>query len=146
MANPLISQGTLNRLRGSVTWSDHATLNVTSSYLGRDGIRISLQGDATTMIPTLTGAATSPEPFQLVEVTINLLKTQSLSDLYKSQMESTTLLGTGVVRTDTSTLSAYEFTNCAIKSVRELSFNGTDPNWVVVIGGYYLINSDLWNA
>ena len=46
MAAPLIQQGTLNRLRGSVVYSTNATLNVTAPYLAREAISIAFEGDA----------------------------------------------------------------------------------------------------
>lgn len=145
MANPLVQLGSLNRLVASVLWVDFPQLNVIASFLNRDGIRLSLDGDATRMLPALTGAVTSPEPYQMATITINLLKTQFLSVLYKAQMEESTLLGDCTVRPDTPTFPPYDFTNVAIESVRELSFNGDDAGWAVVCRGTYLINSALWN-
>jgi hypothetical protein len=143
-SNPLIAQGTLNRLRASVVWASNASLNVTAPYLGREGIRLALEGETTTFINTMTGAVTSPEPYQVVNLTINLLKTQGLASVYKAQMELTALIGDGTVYPDASTLPTYSLINCAIQSVRELSFAGEDAGWVVVVKGYYLINSSLW--
>lgn len=143
--NPLVDQGTLNRLRGSVVLDDHAELNITAPYLGEEAIRLALEGEATTYINTLTGAVTSPEPYQVCTLTVNLLKTQSLSDQYKKQMETDSRIGNLTVRPDSSTLSPYPLINCAIESVRELSFNGRDAGYVVTIKGYYNINSSLWN-
>ena len=57
--NPLIPQGTVNRLRGSVIWNDFPQLNVTAPYLGTDGIGFSLDGESTVFLPTMTGAVTS---------------------------------------------------------------------------------------
>ena len=85
--NPLVSQGSLNRLRASVVWPDNPTLNVTASYLGKEGVSLALDGEATTFINTLVGAVTSPEPYQMITLTIHLLKTQGLASLYKSQQE-----------------------------------------------------------
>lgn len=146
MTNPLISQGTLNRLKASIVWNNNSSLNVTPSFLNKEGIRLSLDGEATKFFPTQTGAVTSPEPYMMITVTVNLLKTQSLSAQYKAQFELSTLLGDGVVRPDTSTgLTPYEITNCALEGVPQQSFNGEDPGWVVSIRGYYLINSSLWD-
>ncbi|MDE2105749.1 MAG: hypothetical protein KGL39_51470 [Patescibacteria group bacterium] len=143
--NPLIDQGVLNRLRGSVVLTDHPELNITASFLGEEAIRLALEGEPTTRIPTLTGIVQSPEPYQLCNVTVNLLKTQSLADAYKKQYELSTLLGNITVRPDSSALSPYSLINCSLGPVRELSFNGRDPGFVVSMGGYYLINSSLWN-
>lgn len=146
MANPLITQGTLNRLRASVVWPDNPSLNVTASYLGKEGIRLALDGMATTFINTMTGAVTSPEPYQMITLTIHLLKTQGLAGLYKKQQETNSLLGNGTVRPDTSSLPPYGITNCAIESVTELNFSGADAGFAVTIRGYYLVNQDLYDS
>jgi hypothetical protein len=145
MANPLVAQGVLNRLRGSVVFASFPSLNVTASFLGEEGIRLALEGEATTFINTMAGAVTSPEPYQVCNLTINLLKTQPLANQFKSQMEQNTLLGDCTVRADASNLSPYQLINSAIQGVRELSFNGKDAGWVVMIKGYYNINSNLWS-
>lgn len=146
MSDPLVSQGVLNRLRASVIWPDFPALNVTASFLGEEGVRLALEGESTTFINTLTGAVVSPEPYMIVTVTINLLKTQSLSDSYKRQMETFALLGSCTVRPDTSTLSPYQFINCAIESVGELNFNGKVAGYAVNCKGYYPINSTAFTT
>ena len=143
--NPLISQGTLNRLRASVVVNDFPSLNVTAPYLGEEGITLALEGDTVTFIPTLTGAVTSPEPYQKVTVTIHLLKTQGLAGQYKSQMESLALIGAIVVRPDAKSLPPYDLINCAIQGVTELKLNGKDAGWTARLGGYYLVNQDLYD-
>lgn len=146
MANPLIAQGTLNRLRASVVWPGFASLNVTSSYLGKAGIRLSLQGETTLYIPTMTGQVTSPEPYMRVEMEMALLKTQALSNAYKQQMETSSLLGDGTVRPDAATLGPYQIVNCSIMSIRGLDFSGENADFTVTIGGYYYINSTLFSS
>jgi hypothetical protein len=143
--NPLIAQGTLNRLRAHVVWTAFPALNVTASYLGKEGVRLALEGESTTFIPTMAGAVTSPEPYMQINLTINLLKTQPLANLYKAQLEQNALIGTGTVWPDVTTLAPYNIINCAIESVRELAFSGEDPLWAVAIKGYYLVNSNLWD-
>lgn len=145
MANPLVSQGTLNRLQASVVWANFPSYNVTPSYLGKAGITLALEGEATVMIPTMTGTVTSPEPYMMVSLTMNLLKTQPLANAYKAQMELSTLLGNCTVWPDTTVLGNYPLNNMAIESVRELNFAGDDAGWVVSCKGYYLINGSLFN-
>lgn len=144
MPSPNIPQGTLNRLRGSITWASFPSLQITSAFMGRDGMEISFNGDSVQYIDTMTGAVTSPEPYLSVDVAINLLRTQALSNLFKNQLESNSLLGDATFRTDSVTLGTFQLTNTAIKRVRGLRVNGTDPGFVVEIGGYYLINADLF--
>lgn len=144
-ANPLVDQGTLNRVRASVVWVDHPELNVTAGYLGRDGIRLGLEGQAAAFLPTMTGAVTSPEPYMMINLTIHLLKTQALAQAYKAQMENIALVGNGTVRPDLSTgIDPYDIVNCAIEGVRELNFSGQDEGFVISCRGYYILNNSLW--
>jgi len=144
VANPLIQLGTLNRLVASVVWQAFPQLNVIASFLNREGIRLALDGNATAFLPAMTGAVTSPEPYQMVTLTIHLLKTQFLAPLYKQQMEQSTLLGDCVVRPDSTTFPPYDLTNMAIEGVRELNLSGEDAGWAVVTRGTYYVNANLW--
>lgn len=145
MTNPLVQYGSLNRLKASVSWPNFPALNVTASFLNREGIRLALDGEATRFLPALAGAVTSPEPIQMCTLTINLLKTQPLAAQYKAQFESNTLLGPCVVRPDSIALPPYDLNNMGLEGVRELAFSGEDAGFAVTIRGYYLINSQLWN-
>lgn len=142
--NPLALQGTLNRLVASVTWPLFPQLNVTPSFLNREGLRLSFEGDATKFLPTMTGAVTSPEPYQMCSLTINLLKTQNLATLYELQRQTLSTIGPCVVRPDTTSLPPYDLFNCAIMTVRELNFSGEDAGYAVSCQGYMLLNSLLW--
>lgn len=146
MPNPLVDQGTLNRLRASVVWESHPELNVTVAFLGKDMIGLALDGNATEFFETASGQVTSPNPYQAVTLTINLLKTQSLADAYKRRQELLAILGNGTVRPDSSQLSPYEIVNCSIENVAPLKFSGEDANYVVTIKGYYNVNSSLWDG
>lgn len=147
MPNPLVDQGVLNLLRGSVTWVNFSGLAVTAPYLDRAGITLRLEGQASTQHGTNTGVVQSPQPYQLVSVVIALLKTQPLSDRYKSQMEDTVLLGPFTVWPDTSTgLGPYQIDNGTIQGVGELAFNGTTPVFGVSLAGVYYINANAFNG
>ena len=135
MANPLIPQGTLNRLRTSVLWPAFPALNVTAPYLGKASVHIAFQGNVTEYIPTLTGAVTAPEPYQQLMVTMHLLRTQSLANAYQAQILVNSLLGDGTVRTDAGGFGSYLISNCSIVGVDELNLDGTDPGYAVRIGG-----------
>lgn len=144
--NPQIIQGTLNRLRASVVINDFPSLNVTAGFLGEEGISINPDGDAVAFLPTLTGAVTSPEPYQKITVEIHLLRTQGLANQYKAQMEKLALIGSIVVRPDSKALAAFDFVNCAIQAWGPVKSNGKDAGFMVRLGGYYLINQDLFNG
>lgn len=143
--NPRIAQGTLNRVRASVFWNDFPELNVTAPFLGRDGISLGLEGNSTAFLPTLTGVVTSPEPYMMVGLTIHLLRTQALCNLYVARLQTSALIGDGTVRPDTALgLGPIDIVNCAIESVRELRFNGTDEGFVMMVRGYTIVNNDMW--
>src|SRR5579859_7576266 len=139
MANPLQAQGTINRLKASIVIPGLPGLNVTSPFLGKAGITLALNGPITTRINTMTGQVTSPEPYQLAVVTVNLLRTQALGAAYKAQLEADSLIGDITVHPDTPNFGVYPFSNCSIDDVREQSYAGEDPGFVVTIGGIYYI-------
>lgn len=145
-SNPLIYQGTLNKLRGSLSVIAYPELNVTASYLGEDGISMAFEGEASAYLATMTGAVPSPNAYQFATVSIALLKTQFLSTVWKDQMELDTTIGDVVVKTDTPTLANYSFLNCTIKGVGEISVNGRTPVFGLTLQGTYYVNSSLFNV
>ena len=149
MANPIVPQGVLNRVIASISFPDFPGLNITASYLGREGISLSFEGAATTPIETMVGVVQSPEPYQRVAFAAHLLKTQALATNFKAQLESSTLLGDGVtIRPDVPTpgITPYQIDNVAINNVSTLKFDGTDAGWVIMFSGIYYINANLFNT
>lgn len=144
--NPLTPQGVLNRVRGSLQFPNFSSLNVTASYLGAEGISLSRTTKVTTPIPTMTGIVQSPEPFQLILLTVALLRTQGLAQQFETQLQLNSLLGPATVRTDAVTLPPYSLLNMAISQVGELRFNGTTPMYGVELEGYMLVNSSLFGG
>lgn len=144
MGNPLVDQGSLNRLRGSIVLDSLPTLNVTAPFLSPEGIGLVLEGAASDVIPTMTGTVISPQPYQMVTVTAHLLRTQSFADRWKSQQETDSRLGLITVRPDAKTLSPYLINNCTITQVGELVFNGQNAGYGVSFQGYWNINNTLW--
>jgi len=144
-ANPLINQGVLNRVRGSVLFIDNPQLNVSAPFLGKQGISTAPEGDVAGYIGTMTGAVPSPEPYLIMTVSLHLLKTQSFGDLWKQQIETQAIIGDLTVYPDAATLSNYVYTNCTIKSFGELNFAGEDPSYMVTLQGTYNINSAMFD-
>lgn len=143
--NPMIPQGTLNRVRGSIVIPDFPSLNVTASYLGRGGISMAKEGAATLQLPQMTGTVTSPEPYQLVNVTVNLLRTQSIAAAYEAQLALLSVIGQFNVIPDAVTLPTYTVYNGSIGGLREMSFGGEDAGYVITLQGYIIINNNLFN-
>lgn len=153
MANPLVRQGMLNRIRGSVIVATYPQLTVTAPYLGKEGISFQLEGEASQLLGTMTGAVTSPEPYQYATVTLHLLKTQSLAAAYQAQMLLTTNLNVVTVIPDvdngilnTGGISSFSLLNTVISSVQEMSFNGTNAEMIVRLRGTYIQNTLLYAA
>lgn len=142
--NPLVDQGTLNRVRATVTIPDNTGLNVTPSYLGPNGVSVATEGEATRNLPTMAGTVTSPEPYQMVTITIQLLRSQALANTYEQRRQTLSTVGSIRVTTDSAPLADYTYQNCSIANVAPMTFNGGDPGYVVTLHGYYPINSSLW--
>ena len=147
MGNPLVDQGVLSLLKANVIWNNFPALSVTPSFLDKAGLTLRLEGEMSTQHDTMTGLVQSPQPYVPVSLVIPLLKTQALSDAYKTQMELSVLLGDGVVYPDVNAggLSQYQVSNMSIQSVGELSLGGSTPLFGVSCRGLYYINSSLWN-
>lgn len=145
MPNPLVPQGFLNRVRGAVTITDIPALNVTASYLGKDGISMRPDSPATDIIPTLTGTVGSQAPYQQVTLTVHLLKTQGIAASYQQRFASDTALGEVVVTPDATTFGNYTILNCYLINFNELTLNGSDAGYVALISGYLTTNDKMWD-
>ncbi|AWF38011.1 TPA: hypothetical protein OB547_001313 [Escherichia coli] len=144
MANPLVPQGFLNRVRGALSVTDTPALNVSASYLAKDGISLRPDGQATDIIPTMTGTVGSQAPYQQVTLTVHLLKTQGLGESYRQRFLTDTSLGEIVVTPDATTFGNITLLNCYLVNFNELAFSGMDPAFVVTISGYMVTNDNMW--
>lgn len=144
MANPLVPQGFLNRVRGALSVTDTPALNVSASYLAKDGISLRPDGPATDIIPTMTGTVGSQAPYQQVTLTVHLLKTQGLGESYRQRYLTDTSLGEIVATPDATTFGNITLLNCYLVNFNELAFSGMDPAFVVTISGYMVTNDNMW--
>lgn len=144
MPSPNIQQGTLNRIRASIIFPQLTFLNITSPFLGRRGITISFEGNATVYIDTMTGAVTSPEPYLRMTLTADLIKSQAYANQFKTQLELASLLGPAIVRPDAPAMQPFYLENCSIMNPGDLDFNGTTSSFPIRIGGIYQVNSSLY--
>ncbi len=144
MAITRTNQGTLNRLLANIVIPNYPGLNLTAGYFGKEGLRLSLDGNATDLIDTMTGGVTSPAPYMRATISGHILRSQSLANAWKSQMETTTLLGDITCYGDATAMGVWDILNCSMMTVRELNFDGTDPGYQIGIVGYYVINSSLY--
>src|SRR5262249_4137174 len=100
MAFQFTPPGVLNRLRASVVFQDFPELNVISSFLTTEGIRLALEGNATDLLPAMVSLVSSPAPYLAASMTMSLVRSSTLAELYKLQFEDNTLMGLATIIPD----------------------------------------------
>lgn len=143
--NPNLFPSNLNRIRGSVLVPGNSSLNITASYLGKEGIVIAPQSPVVTQMQGLATIVNSEEPYQLVQVTAMVMKSLALSAAYINQIQQSPTVGTITVTPDTSVLPQFTLYNCAIVNWNQISMAGTQPDFAIVFQGQFNVSNDLWN-
>jgi hypothetical protein len=144
--NPQIPQGVLNRVLTHIVIPSNTTLNITASYMAKGFAKLEFEGDWTGQIGTGTGIVTSPEPYLMARVTVNLLRPQVLAANWVAQGQQATYLGQANVYSDTTTFPMTTMNDTSIFSLDPGAFDGTDPVVRLVLRGSYPINAALWTA
>jgi hypothetical protein len=142
--NPLIQQGTLNRIRASITFSSFTSLNISSSNMGKSFCSVSFDDPFTDQIGTATGIVNSPAPWVFSTVSVSVLKTQALGSAILTQIGLNTALGTTNVYPDSAAFPTIQVSNASIIGFNPAAYDGTDPTISVTIRGVYYPNSNLW--
>ena len=144
MANPLVPQGTISRLRASVVFDDYPNLNITASWLAPEGISITFEGDATDVLDTMTGVVTSPAPYQKALLEVGLVRSVPFTDQFKQQIESNSVVGDFTLWPDAPALSNYVLLNGSLVNLQPGAMNGKKVDLVLTMRALYPINSDLF--
>ena len=144
--NPLVQQGTLNRLRCSVVVPNESTLNITASYMGTSFASVNFSEPFAELIGTATGGVTSPEPYVFGTITVGVLKTQALSAAWVSQSQTQSAIGPVTIYPDSAAYPATTLDNCVIQSIEPGAYDGKDPVVKVALRGIYYLNNELWGA
>ncbi|MGC9216173.1 hypothetical protein [Acidithiobacillus sp.] len=143
--NPMVPQGNLNKVRGSVIVPGYPGLNINASHLGLDGISLDLDEDFVDQIKTMTGVVNSPQPYVMATCTINLLRTQALALQWMQQAEANASIGRIAVHSDTAAYTQRRVHNCSALHASPGRMNGTTATVDLVIRGVYYINNNMWN-
>jgi hypothetical protein len=143
--NPLVNLGTLNRLRGSLIFPQFDALNISASFLTKAGIRLSVEGDTTEMLPQMVSMVQSQQPYLKATILVGLVKTTALVAAFKNKMESDSNLGQVTFISDSAAIPSYDFQNCAIEGFEGIDASGTSADYPIRISGTYYINSSLFN-
>lgn len=142
--NALIAQGTLNRLLASVQFISLAQLNITKGLLAPEMITIAPEDVASDYLGTQVGAVQSGRPFQIYNVTVHLLKSQSLCEQWEQQRLTNTNIGDFVVYPDSPTMNPRYYSNGVLSNINEIQFSGTTVDFPLMLRGTYNINSALF--
>ena len=146
MAFQFTPPGVLNRLRASVVFADFPELNVTSNFLTTEGIRLALEGNATDLLPAMVSLVSSPAPYLSASITMSIVRSSALANLYKLQFEDTTLMGVATIWPDTDVIPVFTINNVALESIREMAFAGMEAAMVVTARGYYNVNTGFFGT
>lgn len=144
MSNPMIPQGVLNRVRGAIDFTSFPSLRVSASYLGKEGMTISF-GELGAPIPTMTGVATSPQPYAMATIVVRLVRCQALASLFRKQIEKATYVDGAKLYTDSSVLGDFTIRDAQIIGIEPVSLNGNNADFNLTIVGVYDINSSMWD-
>jgi len=146
MAFQFTPPGVLNRLRASVTYATAPELNITSNFLTTEGIRLALEGNATDLLPAMVSLVSSPAPYLSATLTMSIVRSSAIAQLYKLRFENVTLMGMVTVFPDTDVLNPFILNNVALETVREMAFAGMEPALVVTARGYYNVNTGFFGT
>jgi hypothetical protein len=144
-SNPLVPQGTLNRVRTSVVVPAYTNLNVSAPYMGKQMARLNFEGNFSDLIGTATGAVESDEPYVFATLAISLLRTQALASAWLSQVQAGSGVGDITSYSDSSAFDAITLNNCVVQSIDPGAWDGTDPVVRVTLRGTFIVNNNLWN-
>ncbi len=145
MPNPLVAQGTLNRVRCSIIVPSDTSLNVDSSYMGKSFASISFDGDFSGQIETGTGVVNSPEPYVMADISVGLLRTQALSNSWLNQAKKTAIIGQIIIHSDSAAFAPISLASCIISTIDPGTYDGTDPVVKLTLKGVFYLNEDMWN-
>ena len=129
--NPTLIPGNLNRIRGTILVPGNSALNVTAPYLGKEGIVIAPQTAVVTQFQGMTTIVNSEEPYQIVNVTANVMKSLALSAAYINQIQQSPTIGQITITPDTGTMAPFTLYNVAIVNWAQISFAGTQPDFEI---------------
>lgn len=142
--NPIINPGPLNRVRVSATFPDNTSLNIIRGYFSKTQVH-STFSDSAKSIPTQVNHVISEEPYSLASFAFHVVRTLPLANAWKTQWETSALLGNMIVRPDTSVISDFQIYNAMLKNISGLDFSGESGELVINITGIYNVNSELFS-
>lgn len=131
----------INKSRSSVVFSDYPELLITTEVLGDGIINISFNGQQTDRISTALGDVLSPNFYQQVSVSIDLLKVSSqYQEFLKKRKNSNIITGLATVTLDDG--STYKLNNITFE-VGPVSGDGSSATVEISLMGNARVNQLL---
>jgi hypothetical protein len=143
---PNITQGNLNKVATHLVVASFPALSVNASYMGKSMCKVTLDSPFVQQIGTATLFVNSPEPYVMGHMTVSLLRSQSLANLWITQAQTQATLGTVQIFSDSTVFSALSVLNCSITDFDPGAFDGTDPVVSVTVSGGFPVNSSMWGS
>lgn len=144
ISNPGIQQGFLNRVLTHILVPAAPQLNVSASFMSKNLSKVTFDEDANDQIPTATGVVNSPKPFIMATLVVNILRSQTLANLYFAAIQGNCLVGDITVYSDSTVLSQFTFGNASLQHLDPGAFDGQDPTIAATFKGVFNTNSILW--
>lgn len=144
MPAPQILQGILNRILTSVIVPNFPQLSVTAPYMSKSLVQLTFDGNAVDQIGTATGIVNSRQPYVMANLTVSLLRSQSVAAAYLAQWQIDAVLGSVTVYSDSTTLPGITLNNCSMMEIDPGAFDGQDPATKVTLKGQLFVNSAMW--
>ena len=144
-AQSLPALGTLNRTLVHLAFSSFPALNIGIANMGKSMAKLSFEGDFAQQPEVAVGVVVSPEPYVMGVVNVGVLRTQSLSAAWLSQITNgTASLGVMLAYSDTITFPPITLSSLVLKTFDPGSYDGNDPVVMLTLRGAYYPNSSLW--
>lgn len=143
--NPNLIPGNLNRVRASVIVPGNESLNVPAQFQAKEGILVAPQTPVVTQMQGMTTIVNSEEPYQLVQITVSVIKSLAISAQYLQAIQNSPILGNITVVPDTNVLGKFNLLNAAIINWNQISMAGLQPDFTLIMQGQYNTSADLWN-
>jgi hypothetical protein len=94
----------------------------------------------------MVSLVSSPAPYLSASLTMSLVRSSALAQLFKLQVEDNTLMGLVTIWPDTDVLTPFVLNNVALESVREMAMAGMEAAMVVTARGYYNVNTTFFGT
>ena len=138
--------GSLNRLLVELIVTNNPALSIQRYAMGRSNLDINKLDPANIRIDANTGSVNSPQPYQKMQLTINILKTTGgAAQAWEEQVQKSALVGDVVAYTDSAIYGPFTLRNCSVDNIQPGMMDGNTATVVLTLTGDYVINNDQWS-